>query len=200
MTDPYRQATPTDPSDDAYLPVPSAHDTPRRAVMTAARGGRSRRLLFAVAAIAVVLVVGVGGYVAIFQKSGLGATSVGDCVSMSGSSTSMTAKRISCDDPKALYVVTATGTATNCDAGEVTYSGSGIRRTNLCLFYNVRQGECLASSQQGGDAAKTSCTPGTIKVVSVRTDTSDKTQCPTSADLAKIDITRKRMVCFETVT
>jgi hypothetical protein len=38
-----------------------------------------------------------------------------------------------------------------------------------------------------------------LKVLSVRTDTADKTQCPAQADEARADPTRNRLICFATL-
>jgi len=87
----------------------------------------------------------------------------------------------------------------DCDSSEVSYSGSARDRTKLCLFYNVRVGDCLTVTPKGDGDAKGTCAAGTLKVLSVRTDTADKTTCPAEADEARADVTRNRLICFSTV-
>jgi hypothetical protein len=160
---------------------------------------RPRHLLFRLAAVVVVVVVGVIGYLVFFRNSDPIAAKVDDCVSISGSANLATATRLSCDDELALYVVTAAGKTVTCDTHEVSYSGSNRDRTKLCLFYNVRVGECLKVTQNGDGDAKGTCAMGMLKVLSVRTDTGDKAQCPAEADEARADATRNRLICFATV-
>jgi hypothetical protein len=152
-----------------------------------------------VAAVVIVVVVGVIAYLVFFQKSDPTAAKVGDCVSVTGSASLATATRLSCDDDKALYVVVAAGKSVTCDPYEVSYTGSTRDRTKLCLFYNVRVGDCLSLTQKGDGDAKGTCAAGMLKVVSVRTDTADESQCPGEADVARADATRKRLICFATV-
>jgi hypothetical protein len=160
---------------------------------------KSPQRIIRVAAVVVVFVVGVIGYLVFFQKSDPTAAKVGDCVSITGASNLATATRLSCDDQSALYVVTAAGKTVTCDSSEVSYSGSARDRTRLCLFYNVRVGDCLTVTPKGDGDAKGTCAAGTLKVLSVRTDTADKTTCPAEADEARADVTRNRLICFSTV-
>ena len=159
-----------------------------------------RRLLVRLAAVVVVIVVGVIAYLVFFQKSDPTAAKVGDCVSITGSDYAATATRIPCDDQSALYVVTASGRAVTCDAYEVSYTGSNRDRTKMCLFYNVAVGDCLKVTQNGDGDAKGACAAGMLKVVSVKTDTSAASACPTQSDAARVDATRNRLICFVTVT
>jgi hypothetical protein len=199
MTEPSGPSTPSDPGDEA-VPASAAEPTPTSpAPQAAPRAKRPRRLLLGLVAAVVVVAVGVIGYLVFFQKSDPTSAKVDDCVSISGPASLATASRLSCDDDKALYVVTAAGKTVTCDAHEVSYSGSNRDRTKLCLFYNVRVGECLKVTQNGDGDAKASCATGMLKVLSVRTDTADKTQCPAQADEARADPTRNRLICFATV-
>ena len=215
MTEPYGPSTPTDPGDervpaDASVPTPndpvdeptpasSSEAPPVSAPAPAKPGANIPRRLLRLGAVVVVIVVGVIGYLVFFQKSDPTAAKVGDCVSITGPKTLATATRLSCGDQNALYVVLAAGKTATCDANEVSYSGSNRDRTKLCLFYNVQVGDCLKVTQSGDGDAKGTCTTGMLKVLSVRTDTADKTQCPAEADEARTDTTRTRLVCFSTV-
>jgi hypothetical protein len=158
-----------------------------------------RRLLLGLVAVVVVIGVGVIGYLVFFQKSDPTAAKLGDCVSVAGPANAAVASRLSCDDQSALYVVTAVGKTVTCDANEVSYTGNNRNRTKLCLFYNVRVGDCLKVSQNGDNDAKGTCATGMLKVLSVRTDTANKAQCPPEADEARTDAARTRLICFATV-
>jgi hypothetical protein len=207
MSDPHSQATPTDPNEPSIatgsdaLPVdrtPQTSTAPTTST-TPVTLNRHGRLLVRVVAVVVAIVVGVIVYLVFFQKSDPAAAKVADCVSISGSASLATAQRLSCDDQDALYVVTAAGKGVTCDANEVSYTGSNRDRTKLCLFYNVRIGDCLSLAQKGDGDAKAACAAGMLKVVSVRTDTAEESQCPSEADVARADATRNRLICFATV-
>ena len=194
MTDPYSQATPSDPLESEIPPEPHASTEPER------RRPPRRKVLFGVAAVLLAIVVGVVGYLLFFQKYDPTAAKVGDCVSIKGSAKDATATRLSCDDSKALYVVTASGKSVSCDRHEVSYTGNSRDRTKLCLFYNVHVGDCLTLTQSGDGDAKGTCAAGTSKVVSVRTDTSSESQCPPDAETALTNATRNRLICFAGVS
>ena len=225
MTEPHGQSTPTDPGDESLAaspptpsddPAPSAAPsaTPRDPVEESSTAGEvvppqpdtppsagagvAQRLV-RVAAVVVVVVVGVIGYLVFFQKSDPTAAKVGDCVSITGSATLATATRLSCTDPSALYVVVAAGKGVTCDSSEVGYRGSARDGTKLCLFYNVAVGDCLKIAPNGDGTAKVACAPGMLKVLSVVTDTADKSTCPADAEEATSDPTRNRLICFATV-
>jgi hypothetical protein len=198
MTEPYGPSTPTDPGDEP-IPTEAPEATSPATAPAAPAAVKSPQRIIRVAAVVVVFVVGVIGYLVFFQKSDPTAAKVGDCVSITGASNLATATRLSCDDQSALYVVTAAGKTVTCDSSEVSYSGSARDRTKLCLFYNVRVGDCLTVTPKGDGDAKGTCAAGTLKVLSVRTDTADKTTCPAEADEARADVTRNRLICFSTV-
>jgi hypothetical protein len=198
MTEPYGPSTPTDPGDEP-IPTEAPEATSPATAPAAPAAVKSPQRIIRVAAVVVVFVVGVIGYLVFFQKSDPTAAKVGDCVSITGASNLATATRLSCDDQSALYVVTAAGKTVTCDSSEVSYSGSARDRTRLCLFYNVRVGDCLTVTPKGDGDAKGTCAAGTLKVLSVRTDTADKTTCPAEADEARADVTRNRLICFSTV-
>lgn len=193
MTDPDSQATPSDPPQSEIAPE-SDVSTPER------RGPRRRTLLLGAAAVVLAIVVGVVGYLLFFQKSDPTAAEVGDCVSVTGSAIAATATRLSCDDTSALYVVTAAGRSVTCDSHEVSYTGGARDRTKLCLFYNVKVGDCLTLTQKGDGDAKGTCAKGMSKVASVRTDTASAAQCPPEADTALTNTTRNRLICFAAVS
>jgi hypothetical protein len=206
MTGPHAQPTPTDPETDHGEGGSLRPTGPvRNEAASRPYAGDTvtvvdpRRLLFRLGAVVVVVVVAVLGYVAIFARSDAMAARVGDCVSISGSSSSAHARRVACSDSTALYVVTATGRTPTCDASEVTYTGSLLDRTKLCLFYNLRVGECLTVARAGEGESKDPCAPGRLKVVHVDASTADQTKCPPEADIARTDDTRARLVCFVTV-
>lgn len=194
MSGPHLQPTPSDPESEP-LPTPEPGASAPDGTITVRN---PRRVLFGLAAAVVVVVVAVVGYVLVFARSDATAAKVGDCVSVSGSAASATARRVACSDSSALYVVTATGAKVTCDVSEVTYTGGERDRTRLCLFYNVRVGDCLAIAQ--GGTTKGSCAPGTLKVVYVDTSSADETKCPAEADVARTDDTHARLICFATLT
>ena len=193
MTDPYEQATPSDPVESEIPPQPHASTEPER------RRPPRRTVLLGVAAVLLAIVVGVVGYLLFFQKSDPTAAKVGDCVSVKGSASAATATRLSCDDASALYVVTAAGKSVTCDSHEVSYTGGSRDRTKLCLFYNVKVGDCLRLTQSGSGDPKGTCAKGMSKVASVRTDTASAAQCPPEADTALTNTTRNRLICFAAV-
>ena len=193
MTDPDSQATPSDPLESEIAPD-SYVSTPER------RRPRRRTLLLGAAAVLLAIVVGVVGYLLFFQKSDPTAARVGDCVSVKGSAIAATATRLSCDDASALYVVTAAGKSVTCDSHEVSYTGGSRDRTKLCLFYNVKVGDCLTLTQSGSGDPKGTCAKGMSKVASVRTDTASAAQCPPEADTAFTNTTRNRLICFAAVS
>jgi hypothetical protein len=193
MTDPDSQATPSDPPKSQIAPE-SYVSTPER------RGPRRRTLLLGAAAVLLAIVVGVVGYLLFFQKSDPTTAKVGDCVSIRSSAIAATATRLSCDDASALYVVTAAGKSVTCDSHEVSYTGGARDRTKLCLFYNVKVGDCLTLTQKGDGDAKGTCAKGMSKVASVRTDTASAAQCPPEADTALTNTTRNRLICFAAVS
>ena len=198
MTEPYGPSTPTDPGDEPITAEAPEATSPETAP-TAPTAVKLPKRLIRVAAVVVVIVVGVIGYLVFFQKSDPTAAKVGDCVSITGPSNLATATRLSCDNQSALYVVTAAGKTVTCDSSEVSYSGSARDRTKLCLFYNVRVGDCLTVTPKGDSDTKGTCAAGMLKVLSVRTDTADKAQCPAGAEEARADATRNRLICFTTV-
>jgi hypothetical protein len=193
MTDPDSQATPSDPLESEIAPDSSV-STPKR------RRPRRRTLVLGAAAVLLAIVVGVVGYLRFFQSSDPTAAKVGDCVSVKGSAIAATATRLSCDDASALYVVTAEGKSATCDSHEVSYTGGNGARTKLCLFYNVKVGDCLTLTQHGDGDAKGTCAKGMSKVASVRTDTANAAQCPPEADTALTNATRNRLICFAAVS
>ena len=197
MTEPYGPTTPTDPGDESIPTKVPEPTSPETAPSTPGPVKIPKRLILG-AAVLVVIVGAVIGYL-VFQKSDPTAAKVGDCVKITGASNLATATRLSCDDELALYVVTAAGKAVTCDSSEVSYTGSTRDRTKLCLFYNVRVGDCLTVTPNGDGDAKGACTAGTLKVLSVSTDTADKTKCPAAADEARADVTHNRLICFATV-
>lgn len=227
MTEPYGPSTPTDPGDEplaASLPTPSDHRAPSAASsatpsdpveesalagglvppqpdtpLAAKPGATLSQRLVRVAALVVVVVVGVIAYLVFFQKGDPTAAKVGDCVSITGSANLATATRLSCTDPSAVYVVVAAGKGVTCDSSEVAYRGSARDGTKLCLFYNVSVGDCLKVAPNGDGTAKVACAPGMLKVLSVLTDSSDKSKCPADAEEATSDPTRNRLICFATV-
>lgn len=194
MTDPGSQSTPSDPLESEIPAEPHASTEPER------RRPPRRTVLFGVAAVLLAIVVGVVGYLLFFQRSDPTSAKVGDCVSIKGSANDTTATRLSCDDSKALYAVTASGKSVRCDPHEVSYTGNSRDRTKLCLFYNVHVGDCLTLTQSGDGDAKGTCAKGMSKVVSVRTDTSSESQCPPEADTALTNATRNRLICFAAVS
>ena len=193
MTDPGSQSTPSDPLESEIPAEPHASTEPER------RRPPRRTVLFGVAAVLLAIVVGVVGYLLFFQRSDPTAAKVGDCVSIKGSANDATATRLSCDDSKALYAVTASGKSVRCDRHEVSYTGGSRDRTTLCLFYNVKAGDCLRLTQSGSGDPKGTCAKGMSKVASVRTDTASAAQCPPEADTALTNTTRNRLICFAAV-
>lgn len=195
MTGPHLQPTPSDPETGPRQPGRPATPGPDAAMTVV----NPRRLLFRLAAVVVVIVVAVLGYVSVFARSDATAAKVGDCVSVTGSASDARARRVACSDSSALYVVTAAGPKVNCDSSEVTYTGGARDRVRLCLFYNVRVGDCLAPGQGGGPDTKAPCAPGRLKVVYVDTSSADETKCPPEADVARTDDTNARLVCLATL-
>ena len=193
MTDPDSQATPSDPPKSEIAPD-SYVSTPVR------RRPRRRTLVLGAAVVLLAIVVGVVGYLLFFRKSDPTTAKVGDCVSVTGSAIAATATRLSCDDARALYVVTAAGKSVTCDSHEVSYTGGSSDGTKLCLFYNVKVGDCLTLTQKGDGDAKGTCAKGMSKVASVRTDTANAAQCPPEADTALTNATRNRLICFAAVS
>ncbi|HET7723995.1 MAG TPA: hypothetical protein VFK68_05110 [Propionibacteriaceae bacterium] len=195
MTGPHLQPTPPDPE---------IEPRPTTGTATAPDGTftvvNPRRLLFRLAAVVVLVVVAVAGYVLVFARSDATAAKVGDCVSVTGTAADARARRVACSDAGALYVVTAAGPKVNCDASEVTYTGGARDRTRLCLFYNLRVGDCLSAGRGGEPDTKAACAPGMLKVVYVDTSSADETKCPPAADVARTDDTSSRLICFATVT
>ncbi len=205
MSGPHMQPTPADPESQGVQAEAARSD---REPPTAASGRRVgattlvslRRVLFRLLAVVVVVVVAVLGYTLLFARGDATAAKVGDCVSITGPASAAHVRRVACSDSSALYVVTATGRTAACDVSEVTYSGSPRDRTRLCLFYNLRTGECLAVSRSGGGDTKGACAPGMLKVVFVDSSSADQTTCPPQADVARTDDVRNRLVCFVTLT
>lgn len=177
-------------SGQSGAPVPPA-GAAKPSVAKRGAAGLIRNLI----AIAVLLVLGVVGYLVF--KPGVAGAKVGDCLTIAGNDTSAKADFLSCEDPNAAYVVTSTDG--QCDSAESSYevSKTGVQITKLCVWYNVKVGECLTDDSKGA-AQKKPCESGLFRAEVVKDGTSDEKQCPDGTQ-ALGDAKRNKLICFSEV-
>jgi hypothetical protein len=128
-------------------------------------------------------------------KPGASGAKVGECLNITGTTKEPDATKVSCDDAKATYVVTAVGAACDEYEDEFTFTQKGATVSKLCLFYNVKVGECIKVSTSGADT-KGDCSPGTYKVLLTKDGTTDDSQCPAEATTSIPNVTRNKLLCL----
>ncbi|WP_340537795.1 LppU/SCO3897 family protein [Nocardioides sp. GXZ039] len=133
------------------------------------------------------------------QNDAAEAAEVGDCLNLSGVAVNAGSEAISCDDPTATYVVTATdGT---CDEYEVEYSISAAgesKEVAACLTYNAKVGDCFVDSTLATPAKKVACQGegADIKVLAFDDNSSKAKECPKKTTFSLPNKTRNQLLCF----
>lgn len=129
---------------------------------------------------------------------------IGDCLNLTGTSFNAASEAISCDDPGATYLVTATGGT--CDKHEdeytVTYTGVGTPSdVKVCLTVNAKKGDCFfVNPTMPGPMKKLPCKRSNVKVVAVKHKTANPKACPKKKDVYGVgNKTRGQLVCFTRV-
>jgi hypothetical protein len=109
------------------------------------------------------------------------APDVGDCVTLTGSSTDANADTATCGGDGVLYKVVADNGS--CDDTELSYtiSVTGKDAADLCLAWEVKTGDCVKINGINDPDEKVACTPPTdgstvVKITAVL-DSSDG-KCP----------------------
>ena len=123
-----------------------------------------------------------------FLGAKAGAPDVGECVTLSGSSTDAQADKATCGADGVLYkVVSDDG---DCDDTEINFteSVSGAEAANLCLAWSIEDGTCVQLSQSITtadkivDCSQKSTTPGdVVRLVSVEDGADAKCEKPAIA-------------------
>lgn len=142
-----------------------------------------------------VVVVAIAGVIYFVVKPGASGAKVGECLNITGTTANPDATKLSCDDAKATYVVTAVGATCDEYEDEFTFKAKGATVSKLCLFYNVKVGDCLTVNTKGADS-KGACTPGSYKVTLTKDGTSDESQCPTGSTSSVPNVTRNKLICL----
>jgi hypothetical protein len=195
---PYQQAGQLPPG--SVIPgQPGPPQAPAKKAMTTQR--------IVILSIIGVLVVGVGIWAFLQSKSATINANVGDCVQVSGSVTASNpdTEQIDCNDPKALFVVTATGDETmQCEDGETEYyqkNSKGDVTDRVCMLPNVQTGDCFVPAptvvqlpQVGDCSTLTGSTK--VKVLLVDRTTSDESKCPADKIGAYSSVARHILICF----
>ncbi|RIJ70750.1 hypothetical protein D1871_17430 [Nakamurella silvestris] len=160
---------------------------------------------------AIVLAAG-GGYYLYKKQTATENAAVGDCIQITSASlVNADTSQIDCNDPKAVYVVTATGGGIlQCDEHESQVSlGDADTKavdTRLCLRENVKAGDCWNEGATETDVpVKADCATVTdkaafLKVLKVDLTTADPKKCPKGTDQSYSYPTRKAVICFAELT
>ena len=156
-------------------------------------GGLLRRLIGV--GVAIAIAIGWGGFSTFRAKAG--APEVGECVTVSGTSTDADVDEADCGGDDVLYKVTADDG--DCDVNEVNYTVTvkGSDAVDLCLFWEVEAGDCIMSgtfSDTKVDCAEFKGDPNVGKVVSVGNDASAK--CATKKEFPVANVKRDILVCI----
>ncbi len=181
-------------------PIPNAYATgpgpsaPSGAVKAAGVGVGILKSVAGRVIIGIVVAV-IAGIVVFVVKPGASGAKVADCISITGTSANPDATKVGCDDVKAVYVVTAVGATCDEYEDEFTFTAKGATVSKLCLFYNVKVGDCLTVSSTGADT-KGACTPGSFKVTLTKDGTADDTQCPSESTTSIPNVTRNKLICL----
>jgi hypothetical protein len=181
-------------------PIPNAYATgpgpsaPSGAVKAAGVGVGILRSVVGRVIIGVVLAA-IAGIVIFVIKPGATGAKVGECLNITGTTANPDATKVSCDDAKATYVVTAAGATCDENEDEFTFTAKGATVSKLCLYYNVKVGDCLTVNTSGADT-KSACTTGTYKVTLTKDGTSDDSQCPAESTTSIPNVTRNKLICL----
>jgi len=134
---------------------------------------------------------------------------VGACIQITSATLdSPTTSQVNCDDPLAVFVVTATGGSdTSCDSVEDKYTEGKTAEdasSKVCLRFNLKQGECLDPGPSGSSVPKkVSCSPAasvnTVKLLALLTKTSDGSVCPAGSTAISLPL-RSLVYCFGPVS
>lgn len=113
-----------------------------------------------------------------------GAPDVGQCVTLSGSSSDAEIDEADCDDDGVLYEVMSDDG--DCDDVEINYAEAvaGKDAVDLCLFWNVDKGECVEIGDNRDDLVDCKAKKGdrnTWKVVSLEDSAKAKCKKPARA-------------------
>ncbi len=165
---------------------------------------KRQRLLVA---ILVVVLAGLAIFAVVrSQKTSTTAADVGACIKVTSATlTDPKTEQAPCTDPAALFVVTETGGSdVKCDVNEPSYvegRNTDDPQSRVCLRYNLTVGECLdPGATESSVPKKVDCatpTEETAKLVQLRTDTADESQCP--ADTTPLALAKRNILyCFGT--
>ena len=142
-----------------------------------------------------VVVAAIAGVIYFVVKPGASGAKVGECLNITGTTAKPDASKVSCDDAKATYMVMAVGATCDEYEDEFTFTTKGATVSRLCLFYNVKVGDCLTVSTTGADT-KGACTAGSYKVLFTKDGTSDDNQCPAESTTSIANVTRNKLICL----
>lgn len=142
-------------------------------------------LIIGIVAVVVIAIVGITVFVQ--QKTDTTAAGVGSCIKITSATViNPETSQEDCSSQAAIFVVTETGGSdVKCDDNEASYV-QGTDKNNpssrVCLRYNLKVGECidlgvLSSSVPKKVTCSASTSSSTVKLVSLRTNSSDETQC-----------------------
>lgn len=150
-----------------------------------------------------IVVVAVGVFAFSKAENAINGKEVGDCVSASGSSSNVDLEDEDCSASAATYVVTSTDG--DCDDTEISYEETvnGGTTEELCLAYNVEQGDCIEFSSSGTTPdKKVDCSVGGPTVVeAVKVEDGADGTCPNGVPEALVYANTKRdtLICFQPV-
>lgn len=190
-----QQGQPGQPQQGQY-PPPGPYQQPQdpSAAMPGMAGGpeeqpkktnTSRIVIAAVVVLALVL----GGVLYFVLRGSDPATAqAGDCIKVNKASTEdADVDKMSCDEPEAIYKVSAAGKDVQCDTAELEYTEETKDHditTRLCLQPNVETGDCiLPVDGNGNDFEKVDCAEhagdeNAVKIDLFDHSTNDETECP----------------------
>jgi hypothetical protein len=180
-------------------PPPGAYPQPPKRGMAK---GRIIGLAIAVLVIAAAIIVPM----VISKKTDTVQASVGSCIEIDSATTigDVKSEQVNCGDPKAWYVVTATGGSDLvCDDHEASIyqkKAGGGTGDQVCLRPNVQAGDCWQAGATSIEVdKKVACSEAdsdTAKVLAVNTTTSDKSSCPSDTVVAYDYEKRNTVICF----
>ncbi|PWN04841.1 hypothetical protein DJ010_04350 [Nocardioides silvaticus] len=157
------------------------------------RGGLLRNLI----GIGVAIAIGLGWWGFSTFKEKADAPDVGECVTVSGTTTDADVEEAECGGDDVLYKVTADDG--DCDLeSEVNYTVevNGSDAVDLCLFWEVEPGDCIKEGTTSDEKVDCATNKGTTvaKVVSVE-DSADA-KCASKQEFAFANKKRDVTVCI----
>jgi hypothetical protein len=155
-------------------------------------GGVLRRIIGV--GVAIAIAIGWWGFNTFRAKAE--APNVGECVTVGGAATDADVDEADCGGDDVLYKVTADDG--DCDINEVNYTVSvkGSDAVDLCLFWEVEEGDCIKEGTSSDVKVSCADNKGTTiaKVVSIEDSATAK--CASKKEFAFVNEKRDVTVCI----